>query len=547
MEHKKISTRYSSQSHLAEDFISELLSPDIEPSVTKENTKETISEFDTEVTITMQDMNNEDMQLHLTESDVDEERDDSFAGSPLVRKLSQSVEREKKSSGKIFKEKTLEDGIQSENFGDFYEKDDLIKNMNALPDTMSWSVTLCESRPTSEDEQKWRSDNAVNDKVVMSRKDFSAVTKKWPENVSCSVKVCDKRSPCKGTELVIIKENDGIIKSQNVDSNLDFTSSRRKSSYETPVVSRTWSATYRTTPDLFDTSSATEEYSMNLSNLSAYADERKRKFSECGSKLFTDDEKLSDVEKSDIKRDIWRNNYDNDLSNDAEGDDDNLAAFGAGRKDDGRNQNNSNICGKAYCDFETDDKTVSGYTLGKHRNRSGDEDDVMVLSKDEIEKLPKCRSPSPVFISQTHQNATSEANELYDGSVIKEEKEMVEKDNKEKKENRQSEINREDEKPNADDPVWVCGHTPLSRKTKKTYISESKKCDSSKGKDVHSIEFALRDNTSYSGIDESSPVVAGRVSVSLAHGQKRKKNISDSSVSCSSFNIKKRPRVTGSV
>ena len=483
------------------DILKELLSPNIS---TSSAVHEYSSESHKDRTENNEPPENEDMNLHLSESEGDDVSEDNFEGSPLVQKFRKSMERKK---GKNTRINDTQDDSNTSIHKSTSSDNDLRKPLKDVSEIREHKakIMICERCPLSRKDLKKLNDYGISGMIAMTRKEFEVQGKKQPALSSWSVTICDTCSPCKEAENVHIKESDKEIIAGTASRTLDFTSKTRKNSYETPVTSRTWSVANSVTPDLFDTSTATEEYSMNLSHLSAN-EGRSRKGSGSTSKVFDDDQNLNEIEEE------GNDHNESDIENDINSDTD----F------DPKNDRNLGKTGDMKCT----DNTLTGMvkTFGTP-NRAVD--DVMVLSEDEVAKLPKSKSPSPVFSTQTNRNVSVTAACL-DDSEIKKEKEAVER-------NGIADVS-DGEDVTMKELDWLNRDTPPSHKPNKVYSFKSKK--------VHASEKEEDSDTGYT--DTASEKTEGRRSRSLSLSQKRRKRKSnDESFSSNSSHTIKRSRASG--
>ena len=406
VDESRVDTKTSS---LQDEIIKELMSTEHKE---KEDTTET-DNFNKTVEILEEksgESDNEGIKLHIPESDDGEEVVENFQGSPLVQKM----KRCKEGNGDV----NCTRGCSStEDLTDFHH-----------PPKRKDSIVLCE-RYDSKERKLFNSEDDVHEKIVMTRQDFTVKCTEKPEMKACSVTICDKCTPCKEAQGIRVSESDKEVISRGANRTLNFTSAvSRKSLFETPVGSRTWSVTENTTPDLFDTSTATEEYSMNLSQHRSLIKEIGSKYSGSSSKLFSDEDQFSGSGE--------RKQYDRNTSDDRDG----LSDTNDGvveKLEDGVNSGwNFKVTQIEKDDEENIEHSPSRLETANNIDDSTtggvDSDGVMLLTQEEIAALPKSRSPSPVFCSQANQAHGDIKNTYIDQSIVKEEKENIRTNNCEK-------------------------------------------------------------------------------------------------------------------
>ena len=302
--------------------------------------------------------------------------------------------------------------------------------------------------------------------------------------------------------MFMLVQGDREVMSRSASRTLNFTAYlQRKKSFETPVGSRSFSVTESVTPDLFDTSTATDEYSMEVS-FRSFNKEVNRKHS--SSRLFSDDDQPACGDR------IVPNDMDGNAVADVRFECDipvreteNVETV------HGCPPNSSKVADSAFGDIDDTDSDV-----------------VIVLTQEEIAALPKSRTPSPVFCNQTSQADVCEGSAHIDQSVVK-----MEKETSEGKDTQSDSCDEE----NISEPVWIKQHTPNSHKPKKVYSFKRR-----------NIRSKASDNQN---IDHDDNIVGRsekRKSRRLSLSQKRKKRkSSNSSLSSSSSNAEKKPRGTG--
>ena len=259
---------------LQEEILKELLSPETEESKEISAVNENVGD-------------KEDMKLYMEESDGSDTGDNNFGGSPLVRIMKQCKERRSPED--------VDFNIEGSSTGE--NAFESVKNANDVGDLASphdkFTVLLCEKCPLDRRQLNKLDCNNILEKVVMTRSDFNATSKERPEIKLCSITICDKCTPCKEAQSVHVGASDKEVLSRSASRTLNFTTClQRKKPYETPVGSRTFSVTESVTPDLFDTSTATEEYSMDVSFRSLNK-EKTSKYSGSSSRLFSDDDQIA--------------------------------------------------------------------------------------------------------------------------------------------------------------------------------------------------------------------------------------------------------------
>ena len=472
---------------LQEDILKELLSPESEESKGICAVNENVSD-------------KEDMKLYMEESDGCDTVDDNFGGSPLVRIMKQCKERKSSEEDVDFNtagSNTRENAFES------------VKNVNDVGDLPSphdkFTVLLCEKCPLDRIQLNKFGCDSILGKVVMTRSDFNTTSKERPEIKLCSITICDKCTPCKEAQSVHVGTSDKEVMSRSASRTLNFTTClQRKKPYETPVGSRTFSVRESVTPDLFDTSTATEEYSMDVSFRSLNK-EKTSKYSGSSSRLFSDDEQIACGERIAPKE--VDGNVVKELGADVRKEFD----IPVRETEKFETPNSSKVADSAFEDID-----------------GNDSDGVMVLTQEEIAALPKSRTPSPVFCSQTSQADKYEMGTYIDQSVVKLEKETS-----------QEKVTQSDSCDEEEilEPDWIQQHTPNSHKPKKVY--------SFKRRNFRSKAMGDQITQHSDSITRVSGDVGQRKSRCLSLSQKRKKRkSSSSSLSSSSSNAEKKLRGT---
>ena len=489
---------------LQEEILKELLSPDKEESKAICTLYKTVSDKEENSIRNSEESEKEDIKLYIEESDGGNMGDDSFEGSPLVRKMKQWNERKSQEAGvrlNITGGRTEEDGFKS-------IKDD--NDLGTLPKAYDkLTVMLCEKCPLDRRQLKNFDCNNL-EKVVMTRSDFNASCEKRPEIKLCSVTICDKCTPCKEAQNVHVSARDKEVMSRSASRTLNFsTCLQSQKPYETPVGSRSLSVTQSVTPDLFDTSTATEEYSMELSFRSLNK-EKTSNYSGSSSRLFSDDDHSAYCDR--IAPKDMDGNVVKKLDADADECDAPVEEAEKLETVDGCPTISSKVSDNAYEDIDDTDS-----------------DGVMVLTQEEIAALPKSRTPSPVFCSQTSRTDGYETGTDTDQPVVKTEKEISE---------RKSTQNDSSDEEKISEPAWIQQHTPNSHKSKKVY-SFKRRNIRSKAVDDKNTEHG---DSSARRSEEAGQNKSRRLS--LSQKRKRRKS-SSSSLSSVLSNAEKKSLGTG--
>ena len=478
---------------LQEEILKELLSPETEESKEISAVNENVGD-------------KEDMKLYMEESDGSDTGDNNFGGSPLVRIMKQCKERKSPEDVdfNIDGSSTVENAFES------------VKNANDVGDLASphdkFTVLLCEKCALDRRQLNKLDCNNILEKVVMTRSDFNATSKDRPEIKLCSITICDKCTPCKEAQSGHVGASDKEVMSQRASRTLNFTIClQRKKPYETPVGSRTFSVTESVTPDLFDTSTATEEYSMDVSFRSINK-EKTSKYSGSSSRLFSDDDQIACIDRiapKDMDGNVVKE-LDADVRDECDvpvRETENFETV------NGCPPNSSEVADSAYEDID-----------------GNDSDGVMVLTQEEIAALPKSRTPSPVFCSQTSQADRYEMGTCTDQSLVK-----MEKETSEGKDTRSDSCDEE----KISEPGWIRQHTPNSHKPKKVYTFKRRNIRS-KTVDDQNTEYGDSSTRWSEDVDQRKSRL-----LSLSQKRKKRKSSSSSSPSSSSSNAEKKLRGTG--
>ena len=481
---------------LQEEILKELLSPDKEESNAICTVHEAVSDKEENSIRNSEESDKEDIKLYIEESDGGNMGDDNFDGSPLVRKMKHWKER-----------KSQEADVRTEGEGFKSLKGD--KGLGTLPSPYDkLTVMLCEKCPLDRRQLKKFDCNNL-EKVVMTRSDFNASCEERPEIKMCTVTICNKCTPCKEAQSVYVSARDKEVMSRSASRTLNFTAClESKKPYETPVGSRSLSVTQSVTPDLFDTSTAAEEYSMELS-FRLLNKEKTSKYSGSSSRLFSDDDNSA---CDRIALYYMDGNVVKKLDADADKCDAPVNETEKLETGEGCPPISSEVTDNAYEDIDDTDS-----------------DGVMVLTQEEIAALPKSRTPSPVFCSQTSRADGYETGAYIDQSVVKMEKEISE---------RKSFRSDSSDEEKISEPGWILQNTPNSHKPKKVYSFKSRNIRS-KAVDDKNTEHG---DSSARRSEEASQSKSRRLSLS----QKRKKRkSSSSSLSSILSNAEKKSRGTG--
>ncbi len=286
------------------------------------------------------------------------------------------------------------------------------------------SVFLCERSTPSKALQV---DCTLTGKVTLTSVLFEEAKSKWPHLAECAVVVCDKCTPCKAVGNVRTARHARCLPDLGSVS----------SSLETPVKSLSLrTSTKHSTPDLFD-SSFTIEHNQR--------------------KDVTEDKgKQEDGFYSGDELDLWSEDVDKVC--------DKIVSVGTSEHVDGSHRSDEivNAATEMKTDIETDmQKEEPEIEEGSH---DSDDDDVLVLSEEEVAKLPRSRTPSPVFCSQP----TSLGMRNDQDADLTHNAEVKVEDSDKNTEGQTPPSSRHENA--ASDPLWVREHsTPVSRKPVKTY------------------------------------------------------------------------------